>query len=70
MMVLMNVNDTATKVFARFDPTPQRSPQECERHYRAAHVPFAQNQLRPMPGMISYHVNRAVAQADFRSSST
>jgi hypothetical protein len=64
MMVLMNVNDPATKVFTRFDPTPQRTPQECERHYRTVHVPFAQDQLRPMTGLISYHVNRAVAQAD------
>jgi hypothetical protein len=60
----MNVNDAVAKVVTRFDPTPQRTPQECERHYRAVHVPFAQDQLRPMPGLVSYHVNRAVAQAD------
>jgi len=52
------------KAFSRFEPTPSRSPEECERHYTAVHVRMAQNLLRPMPALVSYHVDRAVAQAD------
>ena len=52
------------KSFSRFLPTPSRSPEECERHYTAVHVRMAQDLLRPMPALVSYHVNRAVAQAD------
>jgi hypothetical protein len=52
------------KVFTRFLPTPARMPEECERHYTTVHVPMAQNLLRDMPGMLSYHIGRATAQAD------
>ncbi len=52
------------KVIGRFDPTPSRSPEECERHYTQVHVRMAQDLLRPMPALLSYYTNRAVAQAD------
>jgi hypothetical protein len=52
------------KVIGRFDPTPTRSPEECERHYTQVHVHMAQELLRPMASLLSYHTNRAVAQAD------
>lgn len=53
-----------SKSMSRFEPTPARAPEECERHYTRVHVRMAQDLLRPMPGLISYHINRAVAQAD------
>ena len=53
-----------SKAFSRFEPTPARSVEECERHYMEVHVRMAQDLLRPMPGLESYHTNRAVAQAD------
>lgn len=53
-----------SKAISRFEPTPSRTPEECERHYTSVHVPMAQNFLRPMVGLYSYHVNRALAQAD------
>jgi hypothetical protein len=52
------------KVIGRFDPTPSRTPEECERHYTQVHVRMAQDLLRPMPSLLSYHTDRAVAQAD------
>lgn len=52
------------KVMGRFDPTPSRAPEECERHYTQVHVRMAQDLLRPMPSLLSYYTNRAVAQAD------
>jgi hypothetical protein len=52
------------KSIGRFDPTPSRTPEECERHYKQVHVRMAQDLLRPMPSLLSYHTNRAVAQAD------
>src|SRR6476619_4668353 len=52
------------KVIGRFDPTPSRTSEECERHYTEVHVHMAQDLLRPMPSLLSYHTNRAVAQAD------
>ena len=52
------------KAIGRFDPTPSRTPEECERHYTQVHVRMAQEALRPMPSFLSYHTNRAVAQAD------
>jgi hypothetical protein len=52
------------KVIGRFDPTPSRSPEECERHYTQVHVHMAQDLLRPMSSLLSYHTDRAVAQAD------
>jgi hypothetical protein len=52
------------KVIGRFDPTPSRTPEECERHYTEVHVRMAQDLLRPMPSLLSYYTNRAVAQAD------
>lgn len=52
------------KVIGRFDPTPSRTPEECERHYTRVHVPMAQDLLRPMSSLLSYHTDRAVAQAD------
>jgi hypothetical protein len=52
------------KHFSRFEQTPSRSPEECERHYTQVHVHMAQELLRPMPSLLSYHTNRAVAQAD------
>jgi hypothetical protein len=52
------------KSISRFEPTPSRSPEECERHYTEVHVRMAQNLLTPMAGLRSYHVNRALAQAD------
>ncbi len=53
-----------SKSISRFEPTPSRTPEECERHYTQVHVPMAQNLLRPMAALLSYHTNRAVAQAD------
>lgn len=53
-----------SKAFSRFEPTPSRTREECERHYTHVHVPMAQNLLRPMDGLSSYHIDRAVAQAD------
>ena len=52
------------KLFSRFDPTPSRTPEDCERHYTQVHVHMAQELLRPMPSLLSYHTDRAVAQAD------
>lgn len=52
------------KVIGRFDPTPSRTPEECERHYNEVHVRMAQDLLTPMPTLLSYHTSRAVAQAD------
>lgn len=52
------------KSIGRFDPTPSRTPEECERHYTQVHVRMAQDLLRPTPSLLSYHTNRAVAQAD------
>jgi hypothetical protein len=52
------------KAVSRFEPTPSRTPEECERHYSDVHVRMAQDLLRPMPGFLSYHTNRAIAQAD------
>ena len=52
------------KLFSRFDPTPSRPPEDCERHYTQVHVHMAQELLRPMPSLLSYHTDRAVAQAD------
>jgi hypothetical protein len=52
------------KVIGRFDPTPSRTPEECERHYTEVHVRMAQDLLRPMPSLLSYYTDRAVAQAD------
>jgi hypothetical protein len=52
------------KVIGRFDPTPSRTPEECERHYTQVHVHMAQDLLRPMPTLLSYYTDRAVAQAD------
>ncbi len=52
------------KVIGRFDPTPSRTPEECERHYTQVHVRMAQDLLRPMRSLVSYYTNRAVAQAD------
>jgi hypothetical protein len=52
------------KVIGRFDRTPSRSPEECERHYTQVHVRMAQDLLRPMPTLLSYYTDRAVAQAD------
>ena len=52
------------KSISRFEPTPSRTPEECERHYTEVHVRMAQELLRPMPALVSYHVDRAVAQAD------
>ena len=52
------------KSIGRFDPTPSRTPEECERHYTQVHVRMAQDLLRPMPSLLSYHTSRAVAQAD------
>ena len=51
------------KSIGRFDPTPSRTPEECERHYTQVHVRMAQDLLRPVPSLLSYHTNRAVAQA-------
>ena len=53
-----------TKLIGRFEPTPSRTPEECERHYTSVHIRMAQNMLSGMDGFASYHVNRAVAQAD------
>src|SRR6059058_1276677 len=52
------------KVIGRFDPTPSRPPEECERHYTQVHVHMAQDLLRLMRSLLSYHTDRAVAQAD------
>lgn len=52
------------KVIGRFDPTPSRTVEECERHYTQIHVRMAQDLLRPMPSLLSYYTDRAVAQAD------
>jgi hypothetical protein len=52
------------KVIGRFDPTPSWTPEECERHYTQVHVRMAQDLLRPMPSLLSYYTDRAVAQAD------
>lgn len=52
------------KSISRFEPTPSRTPEECERHYTEVHVRMAQELLRPMPALVSYHIDRAVAQAD------
>jgi hypothetical protein len=52
------------KSIGRFDPTPSRTAEECERHYTQVHVRMAQDLLRPVPSLLSYHTDRAVAQAD------
>lgn len=52
------------KVIGRFDPTPSRTPEECERHYTEVHVRMAQDLLRPMPAFLSYYTDRAMTQAD------
>jgi hypothetical protein len=53
-----------SKAIGRFEPTPSRTPEECERHYTQVHVRMAQDMLAPMGSLRSYHINRAVAQAD------
>jgi hypothetical protein len=53
-----------SKTIGRFEPTPARPPEECERHYTRVHVPMAQDLLRQLPAVRSYLVDRAVAQAD------
>src|SRR5581483_4232228 len=53
-----------SKTIGRFEPTPSRTPEECERHYTEVHVRMAQDFLRPMRAVRSYHIDRAVAQAD------
>ena len=53
-----------SKSISRFEPTPSRAIEECERHYTEVHVRMAQNLLQPMQGIRSYHINRALAQAD------
>jgi hypothetical protein len=53
-----------SKAIGRFEPTPSRSPEECERHYTQVHVRMAQDLLAPMGSLRSYHIDRAVAQAD------
>lgn len=53
-----------SKSVSRFLPTPSRTPEECERHYCEVHVRMAQNLLRPMAALRSYHVNLVLAQAD------
>jgi hypothetical protein len=53
-----------SKSISRFLPTPSCTPEECERHYTSVHVRMAQDFLRPMQALRSYHTNRAVAQAD------
>src|SRR3954454_7583752 len=52
------------KLFSRFDPAPSRPPEDCAHHYTQVHVHMAQEPLRPMPSLVSYHTDRAVAQAD------
>jgi hypothetical protein len=52
------------KAIGRFDPTPSRTREECERHYTQVHVRMAQDLLRPMPSLLSYHTNRVLAEAD------
>src|SRR3954451_7713151 len=52
------------KLFSRFDPSPSSPPEDCERHYTQVHVRMAQELLRPMPSLLSYHTDRVVAQAD------
>jgi hypothetical protein len=56
------------KAIGRFEPTPSRTAEECERHYTHVHVRMAQDLLRPMPSLLSYHTNRVVAQADVTGS--
>src|SRR3954451_23209107 len=56
------------KLFSRFDPTPSRTPEDCERHYTQVHVPMAQELLRPMPSLLSYQTDREVAQTDVNGS--
>ena len=53
-----------SKSLSRFEPTPSRAPEECERHYVQVHIAMAQNLLAPASGLLSYHTNRAVAEAD------
>ena len=53
-----------SKTIGRFDPTPSRAPEDCERHYTQVHVRMAQDLLRPMAAVRSYLIDRAVAQAD------
>jgi len=52
------------KSISRFLPTPARTAEECERHYSQVHVRMAQDLLRPMPALVSYDIDRALAQAD------
>jgi uncharacterized protein (TIGR02118 family) len=37
---------------------PDRSPEECERHYRAVHIPLAQRAFDGVPGFVSLTYSR------------
>jgi hypothetical protein len=52
------------KRFGRFDPVSDRSREECDRHYRDVHVPFAGRMLLGHEGTVSYHTARALGEYD------
>jgi hypothetical protein len=52
------------KVISQFLPAPYLSPDECERHYTEVHMDMGTGFLRSKPAVVSYHVNKALWQAD------
>lgn len=47
-----------------FSPLASVAEDECDRHYREVHVPFARRMLRGLDQVLSYHTARAVAERD------
>lgn len=52
------------KSVSRFQPLAARTVEECDRHYREVHTPFARRLLRGMEQVVSYHTARVTAQLD------
>src|SRR4051794_30969932 len=52
------------KVISQFLPAPYLSVEECERHYTQVHMDMGTRFLRSKPAVVSYHVNKALWQAD------
>jgi len=54
------------KTLSTFNPLTARGREECERHYTEVHTRFARHLLRDRHHVVSYHIDRAVAQYDVR----
>ena len=52
------------KTFAHFLPLASLGGQECDRHYREVHQPFARRMLRAQPQVLGYSTDRVRAERD------